>query len=72
MREIDWVDNFWHFGPGGKAAAVAENPQESKAVNGNGEVSGEKVNGGGEVQPDKKKKRTSPWPKVQLYCLVST
>lgn len=24
VREIDWVDNFWNFGPGGKSAAVRE------------------------------------------------
>jgi F-box/leucine-rich repeat protein 10/11 len=71
VREIDWVDNFWHFGPGGKNAAVqaSQNPVvDDKAAAANGQTVEDAF--GQEVE--KKKKKTSLWPKVQLYCLVSS
>jgi F-box/leucine-rich repeat protein 10/11 len=58
VSEIDWVDNCWNFGPGGKEMAVREN---TAAVRGE-KLEGEKGKG--------KAKAREPWPKVQLYCLV--
>ena len=58
VSEIDWVDNCWNFGPGGKELAVREDMAH---------VRGEKA----EVEKTKGKgKAREPWPKVQLYCLV--
>lgn len=83
VSEIDWVDNCWNFGPGGKAAAMKEeyakqNVQEAaevKAINGSGVVAnGTNGTNGANGTPGKKEPRVKarePWPKVQLYCLVS-
>ena len=75
VSEIDWVDNFWNFGPGGKSAAVSA--AEGKSAK------GEKPNGVNGVKaetpeievdsgPAKGNKGKAPasWPKVQLYCLM--
>lgn len=73
VREIDWVDNFWHF-PGGKGNVVDEKKQ---TTNGTGEQVAEadaipNGHGPGVTQDGKAKgKAPSSWPKVQLYCLVS-
>lgn len=59
VSDIDWVENFWQF-PGGKEAtmrAAAKEASEEAPVT--------------EAQPVKGKAK-SEWPKVQLYCLVST
>lgn len=76
VREIDWVDNFWNF-PGGKGNVV----DEKKQVVG-GSAPGEPAievdlktegQGTGVTQDGKAKgKAPSSWPKVQLYCLVSS
>ena len=47
VSEIDWVDNYWDFGPGGKPSAV----RDESGIKGI--------------------RKRDPWPKVQLYCLVS-
>lgn len=76
VSEIDWVDNCWNFGPGGKAAAMkeefakqnaeeAKETKEMKEKNGTGSVNGSN----GKKEP--RVKAREPWPKVQLYCLVS-
>lgn len=65
VREIDWVDNFWHF-PGGKGNVVDEKkqgvPADAPVTDGATDA----------VTPDLKAKGKAPstWPKVQLYCLV--
>lgn len=70
VSEIDWVDNCWDFGPGGKEAALQEearcNGGGTVQSNGNGQANGT-PNG---IKKEKTKAR-EPWPKVQLYCLVS-
>ena len=57
VKDIDWVDNFWNFGEGGKAQAVQD--EEAERV--------KQENGNDEAAP----KSRATWPKVQLYCLVS-
>ena len=59
VSEIDWVDNYWDFGSGGKVAAMRDEEQRAMAA--------ERVND----DKTKPKKARAPWPKVQLYCLVS-
>ena len=63
VREVDWVDNYWHFGPGGKTGDVELQPGDAKpqAINGNGLADG---------RAGEKAKGKVDWPKVQLYCLV--
>jgi F-box/leucine-rich repeat protein 10/11 len=80
VSEIDWVDNCWNFGPGGKAAAMKEefakqNAEEAKEVKELKEVKEKNGNGTANGTNGKKEPRIKarePWPKVQLYCLVSS
>jgi F-box/leucine-rich repeat protein 10/11 len=75
VSEIDWVDNCWNFGPGGKTAAMKEefakqNAEEAKEAK---ELKEKSANGVANGQTGKKEPRVKarePWPKVQLYCLV--
>jgi F-box/leucine-rich repeat protein 10/11 len=73
VSEIDWVDNCWDFGPGGKQAALREEAEKVRkaqgaADGGNGKEGPEtQANGEGG-----KRAKARDWPKVQLYCLVST
>jgi F-box/leucine-rich repeat protein 10/11 len=69
VSEIDWVDNFWDFGPGGKSAAVAREMRAKSEREVNGEAG--KTNGSVVGEVEKKGKAKQQWPKVQLYCLVS-
>ena len=60
VRDIDWVDNFWRFGSGGKGSELAGR---------NGDLKPDPC-----VMPNghpEKGKAKADWPKVQLYCLVS-
>lgn len=68
VREIDWVDNFWHF-PGGKGNIVDEKKQ---AENGADLSVVPPIMPATATTPDGKPKGKAPsiWPKVQLYCLV--
>ena len=79
VSEIDWVDNCWNFGPGGKAAAMKEEfakqnaeelkeAKETKEKNGTASVNGSNGSNG---KKEPRIKAREPWPKVQLYCLVS-
>ena len=66
VSEIDWVDNFWNFGPAGKNAAKEASEyarQQAEAIHGGGVPGPTKMEGKG--------KAPATWPKVQLYCLVS-
>jgi F-box/leucine-rich repeat protein 10/11 len=81
VREIDWVDNFWNF-PGGKMNVVDEKKAEANSVtaepvtdggpttNGKTDAITAPAANGTEVKP--KGRAPSSWPKVQLYCLVSS
>ena len=68
VREIDWVDNFWHF-PGGKGNVVDEKKLAEKGAD-LSQVPA--VIPDNATTPDGKPKGKAPsiWPKVQLYCLV--
>lgn len=68
VREIDWVDNFWHF-PGGKGNVVDEKKQA--AIGADLSVV-PPILPDSATTPDGKPKGKAPsvWPKVQLYCLV--
>lgn len=64
VSEIDWVENFWPF-PGGKEAAMrAAAAQEADAE--------ALASATSSPAPAQKGKAKSEWPKVQLYCLVSS
>jgi F-box/leucine-rich repeat protein 10/11 len=84
VREIDWVDNFWNFGSGGKNGAMAIELAKQAAARGEG---AKDVNGSVEKDLAHKgptgegsslavghgrTKMVKDWPKVQLYCLVCT
>jgi hypothetical protein len=59
VREIDWVDNCWHFAPKGKGNTANDDvePEPKLEVQTNGS---EPPRGKAPLQ----------WPKVQLYCLM--
>lgn len=59
VREIDWVDNCWHFAPKGKGNTANDDvdPEPKLEVQTNGS------------EPPKGKAPLQ-WPKVQLYCLM--
>ncbi|ORY29669.1 hypothetical protein BCR39DRAFT_531569 [Naematelia encephala] len=67
VREVDWVDLFWNFGPDGKPGEVA-------ALRGEMDGTVVTAEGGGELRHalTGRKGKTASWPKVQLYCLMGT
>ena len=67
VREIDWVDNFWNFGPGGKAAVTSEKSDIQVTEDNVGIATKRETTD----TPPPKARALSVWPKVQLYCLVS-
>ena len=64
VREIDWVDNYWHF-DGGKKKANGSHAGKEDTMSKDGAI----VEGGGEWVQEKVKPGAK-WPKVQLYCLM--
>ncbi|ORX38273.1 hypothetical protein BD324DRAFT_620219 [Kockovaella imperatae] len=61
VSEIDWVDNFWNFGPAGKNAAKEASEQARQEAE-DGVATAAKS--------EAKGKAPATWPKVQLYCLM--
>lgn len=80
VREIDWVDNFWRFSGGAGGKDVKEKGRENDSREGSEmEKDGSHLPEGdtaagdfGENLEDLKEKANAPYPKVQLYCLVSS
>jgi hypothetical protein len=64
VREIDWVDNYWHF-EGGRKKAIASAQKE-----GGPEKDGSLLTQDGDGWVQDKAKAGAKWPKVQLYCLM--
>ncbi|AAW44468.2 conserved hypothetical protein [Cryptococcus deneoformans JEC21] len=77
VREIDWVDNFWRFNAGAGGKDVKEkgrgnDSREGSEIRKEGSHLTEGDNGG-EIEEDLeglKEKTNTPYPKVQLYCLM--
>lgn len=80
VREIDWVDNFWRFNAAAGGKDVKEKGRGSDSREGS-EVrkEGSHLPEGDHVRDEVgedleglKEKTNAPYPKVQLYCLVSS
>ena len=63
VREIDWVDNFWHF----EGASKKGKGKESAAVE---PATAASVAADEDQWAQEKVKPGTRWPKVQLYCLM--
>lgn len=74
------MDNFWRFSAGAGGKDVKEkgrgnDSRESSEIRKEGSHLTEGDNAGGEIEEDLeglKEKTNTPYPKVQLYCLVGS